>query len=142
MDVSPHVHGKVTFRSHPLARLSQGNHEVDRPGPRPVWDQADLLIAHVPWRSEAQFIAKVRQGKKSYDATDLPEAFGHHWRRLGDNRPETLADLWSAMLSGGDASAMSWHPKGTLTEVDISRWVTWDPDRVLPDISSGPTFKA
>lgn len=73
---------KVAFRWHPDAVIEQGNHGV--------WlsskvQRARLLeIRHFPYRSEAQFIRKARNGAAAYRAANLPEHVGAHWRSYGD----------------------------------------------------------
>jgi len=141
MDVSPQLHGKVAFRSHRLALLGMGNHDVDRPGRRVPLEGAHLQIAHLPWRSFDQFVNKVRQGRAAYEATDLAPALGNHWRHMGQQKAEELKGQWARILDGKPVPGMHWCPRGELVGVDIRSWRTWDPFHVVPR-STGAALKA
>ena len=39
-----------------------------------------LTIRHCTWRTEEQYLKKIRNGIEAYRATDLPEDVGAHWR--------------------------------------------------------------
>lgn len=86
---------KVAFRAHPDARLHMGNHDVHRPGRR---EFGALTGRHVQWRTPVQMARKVRTGKAAYEASDLHEMHGSHWRRLGGLDDDGIADEWSALL--------------------------------------------
>lgn len=71
---------KVAFRWHPDAWIDFGNHDVfNHPGQR----VEGLKYRHYQYRSFEQMCRKVRQGKDAYDATDLPDIYGSHWREQG-----------------------------------------------------------
>lgn len=72
---------KVAFRWQPGSQIHQGNHGVTLPD----WGStaAILRVNHFPYRSAQQFVAKAVQGAAAYQATDLPEEFGAHWRAYG-----------------------------------------------------------
>lgn len=62
--------------------IHQGNHGSE--ASEPFIDVGGLVeIAHAPWRSAEQFERKVRNGYAAYEATDLPEYEGAHWREYG-----------------------------------------------------------
>lgn len=127
LDLARHWHGKVCFRAHVLADLAQGNHFVDRPGPRDT-DGSVVAIAHYPWRSFEQFVGKVRQGAAAYAA--IPKAsvgaqFGEHWRSLAQLSDTELAALWAGMLQGKAVEGMHWQPAGPFLESDPRTWSTW-----------------
>lgn len=86
---------KVAFRYHPEVVLHQGNHEVDRPGTRCV---GLIAFREFQYRSFEHFVRKVRHGKVAYDATDLAEDCGIHWRRLGAMTDQELRAEWDAYL--------------------------------------------
>lgn len=132
LDPSPQLHGKVAFRSHRLARLTQGNHDVDRPGRRGDPDGSGLRIAHVPWRSFDQFVAKARQGERAYRQGPKDPALGNHWRRLAGQTDADLRGKWEAITAGSAVvDGVHWSPRGPLLEVAHWDWTTWDPeDRV------------
>lgn len=125
MDRARPIHGKVAFRAHALARLSQGNHSVDRPGRRDPGRH--LYLAHLPWRSYEQFISKVDQGAKALAAVTMEDRLGDHWRRLGRDDENALRARWESLLRGETDPEMHWTPRGELVPVDITHWSTWDP---------------
>lgn len=90
---------KVAFRPHHAMRLHQGNHFVDRPGRRVT---GPLAFRHFQYRSLEQFARKVRTGKAAYDATDLPEVMGCHWRTFGAMSDRELCEEWDRMLDTPD----------------------------------------
>ena len=73
---------KVAFRWHRDAVIAQGNHNVWLSN-RALREER-LEVRHFPYRSEAQFIRKVRNGAEAYRAADLPPEIGAHWRSYGD----------------------------------------------------------
>lgn len=88
---------KVCFRYTRTAQLHMGNHNVDGvPGPRGL---GLVAFREFQYRSYEHFVAKVRHGKKAYDATNLPDDCGIHWRRLGAMTDDELAQEWAAYLA-------------------------------------------
>lgn len=91
---SPGELPKVACRPNPPVRIHQGNHGAD------YGDTLHglLQVRHFPYRSEAQFERKVRNGAAAYAATDLPEHEGEHWRGYGrildEGGPEALAEVF------------------------------------------------
>lgn len=71
---------KVAFRWHESAVIGQGNHSVQIKSPHAV---TGLEIRHFPYRSWEHFKRKALNGLKAYEATDLPENLGGHWRQYG-----------------------------------------------------------
>lgn len=130
VDTVPHWHGKVAFRAHPLAALGQGNHQVDRPGPRSDPSTAPLRIAHLPWRSLDQLARKVRQGAAAYRGVAGGDHLGGHWRALAEHEDDVLGERWEALLDGRRVEGMHWSPSGRLVAGDPRTWTTWDPDGV------------
>jgi hypothetical protein len=82
----------VAFNYSPGFHLEMGNHNVlNHPGKR----NNDLIgIRHYQYRSFDQFVKKVKNGKKAYEATDLPDFMGSHWRKLGAMDDEELRQYW------------------------------------------------
>lgn len=89
---------KVAFRAWPNVWVAQGNHNVNRPGKRVV----GLEIREFQYRTLAQFARKVRNGKAAYDATDLPEGEGAHWREMGAMTDTELLKRWHEMVNRTD----------------------------------------
>lgn len=87
---------KVCFRASPDAVLNMGNHSVIRTGRRA---EGALAYRHFQWRNFEQMVRKVRQGKAAYDATDLHETHGAHWRDLGARSTEELGEEWLRLCS-------------------------------------------
>lgn len=87
---------KAAFRYKEGIVVKQGNHDViGHMGNR---GDGLLEIREVQYRSIAQMIRKVRQGKAAYEATNLPEYEGAHWRRLGSMSDEDIALEFKAMV--------------------------------------------
>lgn len=72
---------KVAFKWHPAAVIEQGNHGVTHPNHN-LWG-FKLEVQHFPWRTVDQYAQKVKQGREAYQATDLEEGMGGHWRGDG-----------------------------------------------------------
>jgi hypothetical protein len=83
---------KVCYRWNPDAYLHQGAHDVDWPGAHQR--ATGLEIREYQYRSFEQLVRKVRNGKAAYDATDLPESEGAHWRQMGSMSDVELHELW------------------------------------------------
>lgn len=71
---------KVAFKWQPDAAIDQGNHSVSMKG---IKATGGLEIRHFPYRSWDHFKRKAINGAKAYNATDLPEDMGQHWRNYG-----------------------------------------------------------
>lgn len=82
----------VAFNYSPEFWLEMGNHNVlNHPGER----VSDVIgIRHYQYRTFNQFKKKVTNGKAAYDATDLPEYMGSHWRRLGSLNEHEMLNYW------------------------------------------------
>ena len=136
LDRQPHLHTKVAFRAHPEARLTTGNHFVERPGKRTV----GLHIVHIPWRSYDQFARKVRNGAKALALTDLAPDVGGHWRATGSLPDEALQALWTDLRVGLANPALGWSPVGWGIPLDVTGWMSWDPDGVLRRATGGAAW--
>lgn len=95
-EIVPHPFPKVAFRAHPHALMAQGAHDVGHPLARV---DGLLCIRERQYRTFAQFVRKVRNGKEAYDASDLPEWEGAHWRHLGALSDTELVGAWEQLRS-------------------------------------------
>lgn len=94
----PKRHRKVAFRATAGAVIAQGNHDVSLKGMR----TDGLEIREFQYRTFEQFKRKVRNGKAAYDATNLPEGEGAHWRTFGAMTDCELVDAWELMTTRTD----------------------------------------
>ena len=94
--VSPAPLPKVACRPREDLSIHQGNHGASYDSGATV--QSGLIVRHFPYRSAEQFVRKARNGAEAYQATDLPETTGQHWRQYGAlleaHGPEVLADVF------------------------------------------------
>jgi hypothetical protein len=77
---------KVCFRWTPGAIVEMGNHSLRHPALGRTFGQITdgLVIHHFPYRSEDQFVAKVRKGIAGLAAAaELPGEICSHWRAYG-----------------------------------------------------------
>lgn len=72
--------GKIAFVWDEAAVIAQGNHDVSLGVPK-IWTPFDLNIRHFPYRSAKQMVRKAINGGQAYEATDLNESIGAHWRQ-------------------------------------------------------------
>lgn len=86
----------VAFKYVPGCSIGQGNHTVNHPG---VYDDSIIEIRHFQYRNFDQFKRKLRNGKLAYEATDLPDDFGTHWRRGGSMSDEQLEAEWNNFIN-------------------------------------------
>jgi hypothetical protein len=49
-------------------------------------------LRHFSFRTEDQYVRKIRNGEKAYAATTLPETTGAHWRMWRDLPDEAIRD--------------------------------------------------
>lgn len=98
---------KVAVRPTLPVVIAQGNHGASFPAdmtPNPVLD-----VRHFPYRSGEQMVRKAVNGKRAYDATDLPESEGAHWRSYGttveEAGPDALISHWRAWFFSEDPVA-------------------------------------
>lgn len=86
----------VAFKFVEGCSIIQGNHDVVMPGTQ----SEDLLyIKHYQYRSFEQYKNKLRNGKKVYDATVLPDAHGSHWRMGGAMSDDELLANWNNFIN-------------------------------------------
>lgn len=90
---------KVAFRPYEGAWLHMGNHNVERPGRRST---EPLAYRHHQYRSLEQMTRKLRAGKAAYDASDVHQDHGTHWRVGGAKSDAELADEWASLCASDD----------------------------------------
>lgn len=115
---------KVAFRARRRARLAYGNHGVSRRGTRVT----GLEIRHFPYRSEEQFVRKLRQGADALSATDLTDTMGVAWRGLGARDDERLRATWHKLVETQNLPIESWVPNCDIVEDPVP----------LGDLTLGP----
>lgn len=85
---------KVAFRPTADRRLAMGNHDVTGGNNRAA---EALTYRHFQYRTLEQFARKVRDGARAYEATDLPDTFGAHWREAATLDDGGIAERWAAL---------------------------------------------
>lgn len=85
----PGVLPKVAARLRSTLVIHAGNHGADY-GHKIVLSVDGLRIRHYSWRSEEQYLRKIRNGLEAYAATDFPESIGAHWRMFEGADDETI----------------------------------------------------
>ena len=80
--------GKVCCRTRPDLTIHMGNHSASTNGTALI--APGLVIRHFSWRSEEQYLRKIRNGEKAYAATEMPESIGAHWRMFEHHDDETV----------------------------------------------------
>lgn len=102
---------KVAARTDPRLRIAEGNHTCDYDGEYPHTVTDRIEVHHFPYRSEDQFLAKVRRSAAGRGATDLPDDVAVHYRTWGPLSDEELRriyreELWMAEPDG----TLLWQP--------------------------------
>lgn len=87
----------VAFTKYVGSRIMMGNHDIlHHPGKR----ISNLIgIKHYQYRTFDQFYKKMKNGKKVYDETNMPEYIGSHWRTLGKMTKDELQSWWDEYTS-------------------------------------------
>jgi hypothetical protein len=86
----------VAFRYVQDCYIGQGNHTVNHPG---IYNDNLIEIRHFQYRNFEQYKRKLRNGRKAYEATDLPDDFGTHWRHGGSLSDEQLQVEWNNFIN-------------------------------------------
>lgn len=73
---------KVAFRWEEGCVIHQGNHNATLPSNSPFRPR-HLELRHFPYRSFEHFKRKAINGKQAYEASNLPEDMGLHWKQYG-----------------------------------------------------------
>lgn len=74
---------KVACRLRDDLTIEMGNHAATYERPARQRDDPALTLRHFTWRSEDQYVRKLRNGWAAYAATELPPTTGGHWRMFG-----------------------------------------------------------
>lgn len=123
MDSADSFPGKVAFRSHPLAVIIPGNHNVTRLGPR----ERALEILHVQYRGVEQIIRKVRQGTASSRLTEEDLSwFAPHWEAGSRLSRQEIQDVWSNISQGKPDERIKFVAQGPMRRGRFLQWKTWD----------------
>lgn len=95
-DTTKEVWPCVAFKYVDGCNIGQGNHTISHPG-----NSSDNIIEirHFQYRSLSQYKRKLRNGKIAYEATDLPNDFGTHWRYGGSLSDEQLEIEWNNYMN-------------------------------------------
>jgi hypothetical protein len=131
VDATPAFPSKAAFRSHPLAVVGHGNHDVTRVGGRAT----GLFVAHAIYRSEKQVARKLRQGLAAARRAPAP-VLGEHWRAGGTLDDDVIHDVWRTITSGAPDERILFAAAGPMITVRPGRWETWDPDGVVPVVAA------
>lgn len=73
---------KVACRTRDDLVIHQGNHGASYNGGTTML-KSPFVVRHFPYRTQEQFVRKVRNGAAAYAASDLPNEMGSHWRGYG-----------------------------------------------------------
>jgi len=82
--------GKVCVRMGSDITIHQGNHNVSHNGLGLA--VPGLVVRHFSWRSEQQYLNKIRTGSAAYAATDLDASVGAHWRMFDAAEDQAIVD--------------------------------------------------
>lgn len=104
---------KVAARLSPHLTIHAGNHGADYGG-RPFVDVDALIVRHYTWRGADRYVRKILNGMEAYAATDLPETFGHHWRKWAtvpdDDREQAIRDHYYEWFQFASTDALVFDP--------------------------------
>lgn len=81
---------KVACRALFGLEIHMGNHSAWAPGTGMT--VGGLVIRHYSWRSEEQYLRKIRNGERAYAATDMDEGIGAHWRMFANATDEAVVE--------------------------------------------------
>lgn len=88
---------KVAFRARLDAELNMGNHDV-RPA-HLTRQRGPLFYRHFQYRSLEQMTRKLRNGRAAYEASDVHELHGTHWREGGRLSDDEMYAKWVGLCS-------------------------------------------
>lgn len=86
---------KVAFRAADDVFVHMGNHDANVSGRR----VNGLELRHFQYRSLEQMTGKLRNGRAVYEATDIHEMHGTHWREGGALSVRDLNEKWADLLA-------------------------------------------
>lgn len=79
---------KVCVHMGPDVEIAMGNHFASYGGFGLT--VPGLALRHFSWRTEEQYLRKIRNGIVAYEATDMGEQFGAHWRMFKGAEDEAI----------------------------------------------------
>jgi hypothetical protein len=82
---------KVACRASDRLTIHAGNHGAQYGRRRQPYAYPGFSIRHFSWRSEEQYVRKIRNGIEAYAATDLEASTGAHWRTWAGASDEEIA---------------------------------------------------
>lgn len=125
MDSADSFPGKVAFRSHPLAVIIPGNHDVARAGAR----ARKLDIVHVQYRSVEQIKKKFHQGISSASKTgENLTWFAPHWQAGSSLSIDELYSVWNNISSGQPDSRIQYKAEGPMIKGKFLKMKYWNID--------------
>lgn len=128
MDSADSFPGKVAFRSHPLAVVIPGNHNVTRLGAR----GRGLEIVHVQYRGVEQIIRKVCQGTISSRLTQEDLSwFAPHWEAGSRLSHDEIQEVWQNISQGKADERIQYKAEGPMRRGTFLSWDTWDPEQTI-----------
>ncbi|MFW0110153.1 glycosyltransferase family 2 protein [Rothia sp. P13129] len=127
MDTANSFPGKVAFKTHPLAIIWPGNHNVARLGKQ----SCDLDIIHVQYRGVQQIARKVRQGTESSKLTgeDL-SWFAPHWEAGSKLSDEQIQQVWENISSGKPDERIKFAAEGPMKRSKFLQWTSWNQQKL------------
>jgi len=113
---------KVVFRGTAGITIQQGSHAVlDTDGSTLEATHSTMLkICHFPYRSAEHFVRKAINGGLAYQAANLPESEGAHWRAY-----------YAAFERGGEAALVDWYQRYFHFKESRMDELVWDPAPIL-----------
>ncbi len=85
---------KCLAKYHPTMRIWQGNHQIDHPNFPERLGRGVVEIREFQYRTLEQAARKVRNGRAAYEATNLEQTEGSHWREMGAWDDAQLEAWW------------------------------------------------
>jgi len=92
---------KVAARAHGNLKIHPGNHGADYGG-APFAIVSGLKVRHFSWRTEEQYLRKIRNGVEAYRETDLRPAIGQHWRMWEGHDDEAILEHYRTWFCPAD----------------------------------------
>lgn len=80
---------KVCCRLRRDLTIGMGNHSATFKEPARIRETPALSLRHFTWRSEDQYVRKIRNGWEAYAATDYDVSVGGHWKMFGPPEEKT-----------------------------------------------------
>ncbi|VXC42490.1 conserved hypothetical protein [Pseudoclavibacter sp. 8L] len=125
VDTVRHDFTQCCFRSHPVARLANGNHTVNVLGRK----SNEINMLHIPWRSKEQMRMKVTQGWAAIEATGAEVGFDGHWGEMSEAKESAIDEIWASIALGVETELdFGYKARGSLARIEPSTWTHWPDD--------------